>query len=106
MSLTAIPELSLCEMVRSSSLSPPCQLFWEPACHRPCGGPAPPLPILKDLVQDVAAIVSVGTHLACPAAGLARLCPFGTDKDLRTIYFIYGTVTRALVADNLRAAAD
>jgi NAD(P)-dependent dehydrogenase (short-subunit alcohol dehydrogenase family) len=46
------------------------------------------------------------THLAWPATGLPRLCPFGTDKDLRTIYFIYGTVTRALVDDSGRGAAD
>src|SRR5262249_37244630 len=32
--------------------------------------------------------------------------PFGTDKNVRTIYFIYGTVTRVLVDDSLRAAAD
>jgi hypothetical protein len=44
--------------------------------------------------------------VAWPATGLPRLCPFGTDKDVRTIYFIYGTVTRAFVDDSLRAAAD
>jgi hypothetical protein len=44
--------------------------------------------------------------MAWPATGLPRLRPFGTDKDVRTIYFIYGTVTRAIVDDSLRAAAD
>src|SRR5262249_93763 len=56
-----------------------------------------PSPLLKDLVQGVRSIASIWTHLAWPATGLPRLCPFGTDKDVRTIYFIYGTVTRALV---------
>src|SRR5262249_45943537 len=74
----------------------------RPMYHRP----SPNLRMLKDLVQGGRSIESKWTHLAWPAAGLPRLRPFGTDKDVRTIYFIYGTVTRALVADNLRAAAD
>ena len=55
--------------------------------------------MLKDLVQGVRSIASIWTHMAWPATGLPRLRPFGTDKDVRTIYFIYGTVTRAIVDD-------
>src|SRR5262249_205402 len=61
---------------------------------------------LKDLVEGVRSIASIWTHLAWPATGLPRLFPLGTDKGVRTIYFIYGTVTGALVDDSLRAAAD
>ena len=72
-----------------------------PTYHRPS-----PFRMLKDLVQGVRWIASIWTHMAWPATGLPRLRPFGTDKDVRTIYFIYGTVTRAIVDDSLRAAAD
>ena len=68
--------------------------------------PLPNLRILKDLVQGVRSIASIWAHLVWPATGLPRLCPFGTDKDVRAIYFIYGTVTRALVDDSLCAASD
>ena len=67
--------------------------------------PAVVVPDAKDLVQGVRSIASIWTHMAWPATGLPRLRPFGTDKDVRTIYFIYGTVTRAIVDDSLRAAA-
>jgi len=54
----------------------------------------------------VHSIASIWTHVAWPATGLPRLCPFGTDKDVRTIYFIYGTVTRALVDADAALRAD
>src|SRR5215831_6149583 len=57
------------------------------------------LQVLKDLVQGVPPIACVGAHLSWPAAGLPRLCPFGTDKDVRTIDLIDGAVTRPLVWD-------
>src|SRR5215471_1692538 len=69
--------------------------------------PAVAVPDANDLVQGVRSIASIWTHIAWPATGLPRLCPFGTDRDVRTIYFLYGTVTRAIVDDSLRAdAAD
>ena len=73
--------------------------------------PAVPLTVaelatLKDLVQGVPAIASVGTHLAWPATGLPCLRPFRADKDVWTINFIDGTVTRAFVDDSLCAASN
>src|SRR5262245_29077341 len=61
---------------------------------------------LPDLVQGVPPIARVGTHLSWPAAGLPRLCPFGTDKDVRTIDLIDGAVTRPLVWDVRLTAAN
>ena len=64
------------------------------------------LQVLKNLVQGVPPIACVGAHLSWPAAGLPRLCPFGTDKDVRTIDLIDGAVTRPLVWDVRLTAAN
>src|SRR5262249_56384449 len=77
---------------------------------RGAGADIPPavadLQVLKDLVQVVPPIACVGAHLSFPAAGLPRLCPFGTDKDVRPIDLIHGAVTRPLVSAVRLTAAN
>jgi hypothetical protein len=64
------------------------------------------LATLKDRVQRVPAIASVGTHLAWPATCLSRLRPIQAGKDVWTVNFIHGTVRRASVDDSPRAVSD
>src|SRR6516165_6367524 len=61
---------------------------------------------LDHLVERMPAIARVRAHLPGPAAGLPRLCPFRADQHMWTIDLIDGAVTRALVGDAFRLAAD
>src|SRR5262249_32233866 len=61
---------------------------------------------LEDLVDGVPAIARIRAYFARPAASLPRFGPFRADKHLRSIDFIHGAVTRALMSNAPRTACD